>query len=157
MNEMRKEGLEPPYPFGYQILSLARLPVPPLSRSKQPTLSGLRAQGSKLRRCAASRHRRGRLTPNLTEFRTDLFHGLFVWQRAGSEPGRLARHSNAPNAVPDPATGRLLKVASVEISDRAVCPACTQLGAGGYVSFVSDLRLAFACPSCRRLVWIAGA
>ena len=29
---MRKEGLEPPYPFGYQILSLARLPVPPLSR-----------------------------------------------------------------------------------------------------------------------------
>jgi len=93
----------------------------------------------------------------LTEFRTDLFHGLFVWQRAGSEPGRLARHSNAPNAVPDPATGRLLKVATVEISDRAVCPACTQLGAGGYVSFESDLRLAFACPSCRRLVWIAGA
>jgi len=29
---VRKEGLEPPYPFGYQILSLARLPVPPLSR-----------------------------------------------------------------------------------------------------------------------------
>jgi hypothetical protein len=28
---VRKEGLEPPYPFGYQILSLARLPVPPLS------------------------------------------------------------------------------------------------------------------------------
>ena len=33
---MRKEGLEPPYPFGYQILSLARLPVPPLSRASQP-------------------------------------------------------------------------------------------------------------------------
>jgi hypothetical protein len=31
------------------------------------------------------------------------------------------------------------------------------LGGGGYVSFVSDLRLAFACPSCRTLVWIAGA
>src|SRR5678815_166454 len=31
---VRKEGLEPPYPFGYQILSLARLPVPPLSRIK---------------------------------------------------------------------------------------------------------------------------
>ena len=28
---VRKGGLEPPYPFGYQILSLARLPVPPLS------------------------------------------------------------------------------------------------------------------------------
>src|SRR5262245_31991736 len=38
---MRKEGLEPPYPFGYQILSLARLPVPPLSRSKQPTTPSL--------------------------------------------------------------------------------------------------------------------
>ena len=32
---MRKEGLEPPYPYGYQILSLARLPVPPLSRRCQ--------------------------------------------------------------------------------------------------------------------------
>src|SRR5262245_27890200 len=124
--------------------------------------SGLRpgAQGSWLKPeayRAASRQTRGRLTPNLTEFRTDPFHGLFVWHRAGSEPGRLTRHSNAPTSVPDPATGRLLKVASVEISDRAVCPACTQLGAGGYVSFESDLRLAFACPSCRRFVWIAGA
>jgi hypothetical protein len=36
---MRKEGLEPPYPFGYQILSLARLPVPPLSRLIQ-TITG---------------------------------------------------------------------------------------------------------------------
>src|SRR5678815_2373261 len=33
--EVRKEGLEPPYPFGYHILSLARLPVPPLSRAFQ--------------------------------------------------------------------------------------------------------------------------
>ena len=31
MEEMvRKEGLEPPRPFGHKILSLARLPVPPL-------------------------------------------------------------------------------------------------------------------------------
>src|SRR4029453_1646624 len=44
---VRKEGLEPPYPFGYQILSLARLPVPPLSRSKAslPWLRRLKAQG----------------------------------------------------------------------------------------------------------------
>ena len=27
---MRKEGFEPPRPFGHKILSLARLPVPPL-------------------------------------------------------------------------------------------------------------------------------
>ena len=59
--------------------------------------------------------------------------------------------------MPDPTTGRPLKVAALELSDRAVCPACTQLGAGGYVSFEVDLRLAFACPACRKLVWIAGA
>src|SRR5215475_10286548 len=28
---VRKGGLEPPSPFGHQILSLARLPIPPLS------------------------------------------------------------------------------------------------------------------------------
>src|SRR5215468_3965784 len=95
---------------------------------------------------------------DLTESRTDLFHGLFVWQRiGGSGPGRLARHENAPGAVPDPTTGHPLQVASVEVTERGVCPACTQLGAGGYVSFESDLRLAFACPSCRKLVWVAGA
>jgi hypothetical protein len=27
---VRKEGFEPPRPFGHKILSLARLPVPPL-------------------------------------------------------------------------------------------------------------------------------
>ena len=33
MGEMvRKEGFEPPRPFGHKILSLARLPVPPLPR-----------------------------------------------------------------------------------------------------------------------------
>ncbi len=93
----------------------------------------------------------------VTDFRTDLFHGLFVWHRGEEGVGMLARRSDAPRAVPDPHTGRPLKVATVELSDRAVCPACTQLGAGGYVSFESDLRLAFACPNCRKLVWIAGA
>ena len=34
---VRKEGLEPPYLFRYQILSLARLPVPPLSLASQPS------------------------------------------------------------------------------------------------------------------------
>ena len=91
------------------------------------------------------------------ESRTDLFHGLFIWHRAEQGAGTLAHRSDAPRVVPDPNTGRPLKVATVELSDRAICPACTQLGAGGYVSFVSDLRLAFACPSCRKLVWIAGA
>ena len=149
---MRKEGLEPPYPFGYQILSLSRLPVPPLSR--QCRLAGVRGKGEGVR--DEGRHGRASIR-RVTDSRNDLFHGLFVWHRGEKGPGRLARHSDAPGVVPDPATGRPLKVASVELSDRGICPACTQLGAGGYVSFEADLRLAFACPSCRKLVWISGA
>ena len=87
----------------------------------------------------------------------DPFHGLFEYLHTPSGDRRLRRAANTPAAVPDPQTGRPLKVASLEVSERAVCPACTQLGGGGYVSFVSDLRLAFACPACRRLVWMAGA
>lgn len=83
-----------------------------------------------------------------------LFHGLFEIQTAQLQ---LASRATAPTSIPCPQTGRPLKIASVELSERGVCPACTQLGAGGYVSFESDLRLAFACPSCRKLVWIAGA
>jgi hypothetical protein len=89
--------------------------------------------------------------------RTDLFHGLFELLPGTHGRGRLASNAAAPRAIPDPQTGRPLRVASLELSDRTVCPACTELGSGGYVSFVSDLRLAFACPSCRKLVWIAGA
>ena len=87
----------------------------------------------------------------------DSFFGLFELQSHLHEKPRLASVPSAPRTIPDPQTGRPLKVASVEISERGVCPACTQSGAGGYVSFVSDLRLAFACPSCLKLVWIAGA
>jgi hypothetical protein len=89
--------------------------------------------------------------------RTDLFHGLFELRTHALEGPRLTSNAAAPRSIPDPQTGRMLKVASVELSDRSVCPSCTQLGAGGYVSFVSDLRLAFACPRCRKLVWVAGA
>jgi hypothetical protein len=89
---------------------------------------------------------------------TDSFFGLFEVDRNAAR--RLIvrpQDKSLPRTVPCPQTGRPLRVASVEVSDRGVCPACTQLGAGGYVSFVADLRLAFACPSCRKLVWIAGA
>jgi hypothetical protein len=85
-----------------------------------------------------------------------LFYGLFELRVEG-RGARVASSAVAPRAIPDPQTGRPLKVASLEVSERGVCPACTQLGAGGYVSFEADLRLAFACPSCRKLVWIAGA
>ena len=30
-------------------------------------------------------------------------------------------------------------------------------GSGGFVSFDGDLRMAYACPQCRELVWVAGA
>jgi hypothetical protein len=92
---------------------------------------------------------------------TDQFFGLFEWRQQAAESARLvvreAGTKGAARTIPCPDTGRLLKVASLEVSDRGICPACAQLGTGGYVSFVSDLRLAFACPSCRKLVWIAGA
>jgi hypothetical protein len=83
----------------------------------------------------------------------DAFFGLFEWKQRTL----VVRKTTDKRTVPDPQTGRPLKIASVEISDRGVCPACAQLGTGGYVSFESDLRLAFACPSCRKLVWLAGA
>ena len=88
---------------------------------------------------------------------TDLFFGLFELRATGHGKPILTSTGRAPHAVPDPHTGRPLKVASVEVSSSSVCPACTQLGSGGYIAFESDLRLAFACPSCRKLVWIAGA
>ena len=85
---------------------------------------------------------------------TDLFFGLFELRTNTHGSPAVASVASAPRTIPDPDTGRPLKVASLELSDRGVCPACTQLGAGGYVSFVSDLRLAFACPSCQKLVWM---
>jgi hypothetical protein len=86
-----------------------------------------------------------------------LFHGLFEFEEGTHGRGRLRTRAATTRAIPDPQTGKPLRVASIEVSDRGVCPACAQLGAGGYVSFVSDLRLAFACPSCRKLVFMAGA
>ena len=92
----------------------------------------------------------------VTQTPSDLFFGLFELRQAAGG-ARVAATAQAPRHVPDPQTGRPLKVASLELSERGVCPACTQHGAGGYDSFVADLRLAFACPSCEKLVWIAGA
>ncbi len=85
--------------------------------------------------------------------RSDPFHGLF--RSDGS--AHIARHEPTPTVVPDPLTGQPLRIASVEVSNQSVCPTCAQVGAGGFISFVSDLRLAYACPSCRKLVWLPGA
>ncbi len=89
--------------------------------------------------------------------RNDLFHGLFRWHSPGTGPARVVAHDEAPRSVPDPESGRPLKIANLEVTERAICPACAAHGAGGFVSFVADLRLAYACPSCRTLVWLSGS
>ncbi len=89
--------------------------------------------------------------------RDDLYHGLFQWQALGDGRGRVARHSAPPRAIPCPDTGRRLEVATLQASTRAICPACQRPADGGFVSFVSDLRLAYACPACQQLIWINGA
>ena len=72
-------------------------------------------------------------------------------------PRRVPASSATPTTLPDPDTGRPIAVADVDVSDRAVCPRCTSSGQGAYVSFVSDLRMAFACPRCLQVTWISGA
>jgi hypothetical protein len=85
----------------------------------------------------------------------DPFHGVFT-REAGASGIRLGRAAAQPIALPDPDTGRSLRISTVELSG-AICPACAKHGDGGFVSFVADLRLAFACPNCQGFVWIAGA
>ena len=86
------------------------------------------------------------------------YHGLFRWDGGGSgtEP-RVVRDSRGPATLPCPTTGRQLRVATVEADTAAICPSCAMHGHGGYVSFDGDLRMVYACPKCRQLVWLQGA
>jgi hypothetical protein len=86
----------------------------------------------------------------------DPFHGVFTPRATAAGEVELHRRPTTPATIPDPHTGRALRIATVELSG-AICPACERRGVGGFVSFVSDLRLVFACPHCRDLVWINGA
>lgn len=88
--------------------------------------------------------------------RTDLYHGLFVLIPSSGGQPHLLRHAQAPKSIPDP-QGRSLKVATLDASSPAICPSCQTTATGGFVSFVQDLRLAYACPSCQQLVWLPGA
>ena len=85
-----------------------------------------------------------------------VYFGLFQLEHAADGQPQLARHPQAPRTIPDP-SGRLLRVATVEGRAQAICPACTISAKGGYVSFVQDLRLAYACPKCHQFVWLRGA
>jgi hypothetical protein len=84
-----------------------------------------------------------------------LYHGLFH-RHADSDRPRLSRHEAAPAAIPCPKTGRPLRIATIDANTLAICPSCAEHGQGGFVSFVADLRMAYACPECRQLVWVQG-
>src|SRR5262245_29431793 len=99
----------------------------------------------------------GAFMTHSVDSRTDLYHGLFRWELQGTGEPQLSHRSDAPASIPDPQSGRLLRIATVDARARAICPACLVTGAGGFVSFVQDLRLAYACPNCRELVWLPGA
>jgi hypothetical protein len=89
--------------------------------------------------------------------RTNLYGGLFRWYQGQDGEPRVSTHESSPAFVACPTTGRPLQVATIEAAAPAICSACASLGAGGFVSFVGDLRLAYACPVCQQLIWLAGA
>ena len=86
-----------------------------------------------------------------------LYHGLFQWQAGADGRPRVLRHESGPAMIPCPTTGRALRVATLDAGTAAICPSCESKGHGGFVSFVGDLRMAYACPQCRQLVWLQGA
>jgi hypothetical protein len=88
--------------------------------------------------------------------RSDLYHGLFHWHPGDGDP-HVTRRAAAPRSVPCPTTGRQLRVATIDAEASAICPSCSGAGRGGFVTFEGDLRMAYACPQCRQLVWVAGA
>ena len=92
-----------------------------------------------------------------TDGRTDLYHGIFRWYTGQDGLPRVVRHSAGPADVPCPTTGRPLRIATIEAGASAICPSCASQGHGGFISFDGDLRMAYACPQCRQLVWVAGA
>jgi hypothetical protein len=88
---------------------------------------------------------------------SDLFHGLFALRTGGDGQSRVTRHDTSPATIPCPTTGRLLRIATMDAEAAAICPSCATRGQGGFVSFVGDLRMAYACPQCLQLVWLRGA
>jgi hypothetical protein len=88
---------------------------------------------------------------------SDPFHGLFRCQTGTDGRPQVLRHEAGPAMIPCPTTGHPLRVATIDANTAAICPACASHGQGGFVSFDGDLRMAYACPECRQLVWVEGA
>jgi hypothetical protein len=84
------------------------------------------------------------------------YHTQFRREQLASGEYRLARKQDAPPVIADP-SGRLLKIATVDAGATAICPSCASTARGAYMSFVQDLRMAYACPSCTSVVWLPGA
>lgn len=84
------------------------------------------------------------------------YHAHFRCERLESGEYQLSRKHDAPPVMSDP-TGRLLKIATVDAGAPAICPSCATTARGAFLSFVQDLRLAYACPSCTSVVWLHGA
>src|SRR5207248_2887026 len=79
---VRKEGFEPPRPFGHKILSLARLPVPPLPR------------GASILAGAASRFHRDFEDSRPTAGKGSLEGRRLFWLRISVDLGKTRRHNN---------------------------------------------------------------
>jgi len=84
------------------------------------------------------------------------FHGLFRYDASIDGRPRVLRETVTPPTIPCPTTGRQLRVATIDANTSAICPECSTAGHGGYVSFDGDMRMAYACPQCRRLIWLQG-
>jgi uncharacterized paraquat-inducible protein A len=88
--------------------------------------------------------------------KTELYDGLFEWSADLDGQPTVTRHASAKATVACPNTGRALRVATIDAETTAICPRCGGHGRGAFVSFVGDLRMAYACPQCRELVWLPG-
>ncbi len=93
----------------------------------------------------------------MSQPRTDLYFGIFQWESSGGYARVIEPATPPPAFVPDPRTGRRLRISTIQASTPAICPACSCHADGGFVSFEDDLRIAYACPQCREFVWIKGA
>jgi hypothetical protein len=87
---------------------------------------------------------------------TQRYHTHFQREQLATGEYKLARKHDAPTVMSDP-TGRLLKIATIDAGATAICPSCASTGRGAFLSFVQDLRMAYACPSCSSVVWLTGA
>jgi hypothetical protein len=87
---------------------------------------------------------------------SNAYHALFRREQLASGEYKLSRKHDAPSSISDP-TGRMLKIATVDAGAPAICPSCASSGRGAFMSFVQDLRMAYACPSCSAVIWLQGA